>query len=136
MATATKKPALLQLGVVVPVLRDVLEGAYDIYPLDDQEDEVTFLAKKGDLIHGVVTCEDPHCEQIIVAMELLSKLPNLEIVSSFDQRDLNKAMDLRPCKRLGVHVTDIRDAVMHLCAPAVDGGCARSLLHGTVCSCA
>lgn len=117
VAAAAAKPALLQIGAAVPMLREVLEGPYDYFTLGDQEDEASFLSKNGPSIRGVVTCEQtPNCHRTMVEKVLVSQLPNLEIVSSFDHKDVNKAVDIHLCKTLGVQVTDTRDAITYLCA--------------------
>jgi lactate dehydrogenase-like 2-hydroxyacid dehydrogenase len=111
------KPALLQIGASVPALRGVLESAYDLYTLGEQEDEATFLAKKGPSIRGVVICEDPDCDDMtVIEKELVSKLPNLEIVSSFDHKNLSRTVDVRLCNKVGVQVTDTRDALTYFSA--------------------
>jgi hydroxypyruvate reductase 2 len=115
ITTATTKPAVLQIGAVVPMLREALERKYDFYALDEQLDEKAFLAKKGPSIRGVVACTDPDCDSY-VDKELVSKLPNLEIVSSFQDTDVKKIVDVHLCKKLGVQVTDTRDAVANYCA--------------------
>lgn len=120
LSVASAKPILLQIGAVVPLLREVLGAQYDYFTLQDQEDAASFLAKKGPSIRGVVTCQNPNCDPTVVEKGLVSKLPNLEIVSSFDHKDVNKAVDIQLCKKLGVHVTDTKDALTHFCGAAAN----------------
>lgn len=116
LAVTAAKPAVLHIGAVVPMLREALERRYDYYALGEQEDEQAFLDAKGPSIRGVVTCTHPDCTPTVIDRALVSKLPNLEIVSSFDDNDVKKAVDVHLCQKLGVHVTDTRDALPNFCA--------------------
>jgi lactate dehydrogenase-like 2-hydroxyacid dehydrogenase len=116
MTRAVVKPAVLHIGAVVPMLQEALEKKYDFYALGEQEDLDAFLAQKGSSIRGVVTCTQAEGDFVFVDRELVSKLPNLEIVSAFHDSDVKKLVDVHLCKKLGVHVTDTRDTLANKCA--------------------
>lgn len=81
-----------------------LKSKFVYYPFSEVKEQAVFLAEKGASIRGVVM--DVACK---VNKDLLSKLPNLEIVSAFSVGTDN--VDLQFCKQRGVVVTNTPDVL-------------------------
>jgi lactate dehydrogenase-like 2-hydroxyacid dehydrogenase len=99
------QPAVLgHLVTEFPPLVSPLKSKFDYYSLAEQQDQAAFFAEKGASIRGL-TCDTSRK----VNKELLSKLPNLEIVSAFSVGTDN--VDLPACKERGVVVTNTPDVL-------------------------
>ncbi|CAM6093592.1 unnamed protein product [Calypogeia fissa] len=99
------QPAVL--GVLFnefPPLVTPLKSKFVYYPFSEVQEKAVFLAEKGESIRGLVV--DVACK---VSEDLLSKLPNLEIVSAFSVGTDN--VDLQLCKQRSVVVTNTPDVL-------------------------
>jgi len=69
---------ILQAGPLVPWLEETLARDYEVLLLHKQPDRAAFLAQNGARVEGLVTSARFGADR-----ELLDKLPNLRVISSF-----------------------------------------------------
>ncbi|SDH18720.1 2-hydroxyacid dehydrogenase [Propionivibrio dicarboxylicus] len=77
-ATAAVKPAILQIGSLLPVLENWLDERYSVSRLDDAPDAKAFLAEQGGRFVGVATSA-----LYGVSAEQIAAMPALKVISCF-----------------------------------------------------
>lgn len=76
--TTTAKPAILQIGSLLPVLENWLDERYAVSRLDDAPDAKAFLAAQGGRFVGVATSA-----LYGVSAEQIAAMPALKVISCF-----------------------------------------------------
>ncbi|WP_319239331.1 2-hydroxyacid dehydrogenase [uncultured Propionivibrio sp.] len=77
-ATTTEKPAVLQIGSLLPVLENWLDERYNVSRLDDAPDAAAFLAEQGSRFVGVATSA-----LYGISAEQIAAMPALKVISCF-----------------------------------------------------
>lgn len=98
----TEKPALLQLGDVSDRMADRLAATFDVHRLSDEADPECFLDDNGARFQAVATMKG-------LPDEILERLPNLKIVSSFGVG--YDTIDAEACAKRGIIVSHTPDVL-------------------------
>lgn len=99
---------ILIVDRLLPSVGEALEKHFTVHRLYEAEDREGFLTEVGPRIRGVATGGNAGCPP-----EILNRLPNLEIISSFGVG--YDAIDVEDCRARGIRVTNtpavLNDAV-------------------------
>lgn len=73
------KPTVLMTAGLMPMIQEQLEQAFEVHRYDKAADQAALIAEIGDRVVGV--CHGGH--SMHVDAELLSRLPNVKLISNF-----------------------------------------------------
>lgn len=95
---------ILVIRPMMPSVEEALAEAFTVHKLYEADDKEALLARVGGQIRGVATNGHTGCPP-----EIMNKLPNLEIISSFGVG--YDAIDTEDCRTRGIRVTNTPDVL-------------------------
>lgn len=98
------KPEVLVLAKLLPSVHEALDEHFTTHNYFDAADKNAFLTEVGQKVKGVATNGHAGCPP-----QLMNKLPNLEIISSFGVG--YDAIDTEDCRARGIRVTNTPDVL-------------------------
>lgn len=101
---ADEKPHVLMAVRLLPSVGEALDQHFNVHRLYEAQDRDALMAEVGEKIRGVATGGHG-----ALAPELLDKMPNLEIISSFGVG--YDHIDTAECKKRGLRVTNTPDVL-------------------------
>lgn len=99
-----KNGDVMMLAGLLPSVREALEENFTVHKYYEADDKDALLTEVGTRVRGVATGGHVGCPP-----EILARLPNLEIISSFGVG--YDAIDVDDCKARGIRVTNTPDVL-------------------------